>query len=525
VADLLGVLGGFRAFALGGARGAAERYAAEEKRLQAADQLAKDPAVRLALEQSEASARQSAMETGRVYENVVNFTDSVGGLLRSASLAAKGCLNVHCGPHASCTMTPTGAECICKEGYVGLARERSCRPPPEFLPRALLLQDHAMGTSRVGDLELAVFQENRIAVVFRDLSQEDTGRVIVGKVHEAGSVDVSAPVQFTSPAGRAFGPVVTGTEDGRILIAWRDENRMATCWMRGAVLGAEGLPGDFALRWGAATDFCRDQAHKMAALHVSGSKIALLYSDKVGASRFKHSESFGNSLLAEVGPAGDVQILGTYRFANYPVCRLEAARISPTSFVVGVRAAAVRADDSSDAAPTEQGALALYGELVGSDLVFDTSPLSIAPDEGQIWARGVSLIAPNTFAYAYQQGDNEQIRVAVAEVDPLSHSMRMVQDPVVLRHGVSPYVSMLSVPYSASDPHALSYYESGNSSKVTLCSWSIGEKRLHHCEEFEWLSHPVSSVAGAHLGRGRSLMVFATGSGTPYYGMFGLSKK
>jgi hypothetical protein len=319
--------------------------------------------------------------------------------------------------------------------------------------------------------------------------------------------------------------VVTGTEDGRILIAWRDENRMATCWMRGAALGAEGLPGNFALRWGKAMDFCRDQAHKMAALHMSGSKVALLYSDKVGATRFRRTESFGNSLLAEVGPSGDVQILGTYRFANYPVCRLEAARISPTSFVVGVRAAAVRADDSSDAAPTEQGALALYGELVGSDLVFDTSPLSIAPGEGQIWARGVSLIAPNTFAYAYQQGERGQIRMAVAEVDPLSHAMRLVQDPVVLRHGFSPYVSMLSVPYSASDPHALSYYESGNSSKVTLCSWSMGEKRLHNCEEFEWLSHPLSSVAGVHLGRGQSLMVFATGSGTPYYGVFGLSKK
>jgi len=456
----------------------------------------------------------------------VDLTGSLGGLLRTASVVGERCLGVSCGPHASCAVTLAGAECICSEGYVGLGRERSCRAPPGFLPRALLRQDHAGGTTRVGDLELAVFQGDRIAVVFRDLSQEDTGRVIVGKVHNSGTVDVSAPVQFTSPAGRAFGPVVAGTEDGRILIAWRDENRMATCWMRGAALGAEGLPGGFALRWGAATDFCGGQAHKMAALHVSGGKVALLYSDKVAATRFSHAESFGSALLAEVGPAGDVQVLGTYRFANFPVCRLEAARISPTSFVVGARAAAARdADASAGAEPRERGALAVYGELIGSDLVFDTSPLSIVPDEGQIWARGVSLIAPNTFAYAYQQGDESQIRMAVAEVDPLSHAMRLVQSPVVIRHGFSPYVSMLSVPYSASDPHALLYYGSGNSSKVTLCSWSVSEKRIHSCEEFEWLSNPVSSVAGAHLGRGQSLMVFATGSGTPYYAVFGLAKK
>ena len=34
----------------------------------------------------------------------------------------------------------------------------------------------------------------------------------------------------------------------------------------------------------------------------------------------------------------------------------------------------------------------------------DLSEVNLEPTEGQIWARGISLIAPNTLAYAYQDG-------------------------------------------------------------------------------------------------------------------------
>jgi hypothetical protein len=523
---LLNTVDQFHGFALTGEQAVVQRIASEEQRLQAAVSQAKDENVKKALEQSVQSDRLAAQETERIYQNMVNLTNSVGNLLRSATSVDQGCVGVSCGVHASCTTMPSGPECICNEGFVGLAREGACRPPPEFMPHPLLLKGGPAAEAgvRAAELVISVFQGSKIAVVFRDMMRGSSGKVIVGRVHEAGTVDVSAPVQFTSLAGRAFSPVVVGTEDGRIVVAWRDENRLASCWLRGASLGAEGVPGDFPLTWGKAVNFCTDQAHKMSALHISGNKVALLYSDKVHATRFTPEESFGNSLLAKVGHAGDVEILGNYRFADFPVCRLQATKLSSTSFVIGARAGAVM-DDSDAAVATKQEALAFYGELIGQDLVFGSDSLSIVPKEDQIWARGVSLIAPNTFAYAFQQGKDKQIRMAVAEVDPLSHHMSLVQSPVVLRYGVSPYVSMLSVPYTASDPHTLSLYESGNASKVNLCAWSVSRKQLHRCEEFEWLSQKASSVTGTSIGGGKQLMVFASESGMPYYGVFGLSKK
>merc|ERR1712151_1481809 len=47
---------------------------------------------------------------------------------------------------------------------------------------------------------------------------------------------------------------------------------------------------------------------------------------------------------------------------------------------------------------TQQEAMAMYGEMVDNDLVFDPNPVNLEPKSPQIWARGVSLVAPNTVA-------------------------------------------------------------------------------------------------------------------------------
>ena len=79
----------------------------------------------------------------------------------------------------------------------------------------------------------------------------------------------------------------------------------------------------------------------------------------------------------------------------------------------------------------------MYGELVGEDLVFDPNPawavdpetalssqligwnvgseVNLEPEKGQIWARGLSLIAANTVAYAYQDAS----KLALALWTPL----------------------------------------------------------------------------------------------------------
>jgi len=269
---------------------------------------------------------------------------------------------------------------------------------------------------------------------------------------------------------------------------------------------------------------CRSQSHKMGLISLPGNRALALFSDKVKATATGPPESFGNSLLMNLGKKGSVTSLGKFRFSDYPVCRLEVTKLSPTSFIVAARAhQAVDEMDSSQV--TNQEALAMFGEMTGNDMVFDPNVVNLEPKGKQIWARGLSLIAPNTFAYAYQQGERKKIMMAVVKVDEGTHKMKVVRAPTVVKDGVSPYVQMLSVPYTASDPHTLVYYDRHGESVVNLCRWDPTKNILDRCEDFDWLQGKVKSVSGVHLGGGKSFMVFTGENGVPYYGVFGVSKK
>uniref|UniRef100_A0A7S0FP63 EGF-like domain-containing protein n=1 Tax=Pyrodinium bahamense TaxID=73915 RepID=A0A7S0FP63_9DINO len=519
---LLHTLSKFKSFAVSSQQKVEASHQEEEQRLQNAIRQTADEGVRLALQQSVTSNKQSLLEAERIYGNMVNFSESMIKLIDSAN-SKGGCEQMACGPHASCTETTAGAECVCNEGYVGLGTH--CRAPPEFMPHRLLDEGAGGVPTQAAEMNVNVFELNKIAIVFRDVSKGNIGRVVVGKVREAGMADLSPPEQFTLQSGRAFSPVVAGTASRRIVVAWRDENRQGTCWLRGAALGTSGVAGaDMALTWGEPANFCSGQAHKMSVIGLPSDRMAILFSDRLPATEHMPQESFGNSLLVQVGDGGVVSILGKYRFSDAPVCRLEATKISNGAFVLAARAGKAT-DDLDPSISMRQEAMAMYGEVIGNDLVFDPNALNIEPQRAQIWARGVSLIAPNTVAYAYQDGTGMSMKMAVLEIDPATHRMKLTQEPVIVRDGFSPYVSMLSVPYTPSDPHTLIYYEGNYSSMVNLCSWSAKDKKLSRCEDFSWLMQKLTSVSGVHLGGGKSFMAFASESGVPYYAAFGLSKK
>lgn len=518
---LLHAMGKFKKFALTSLAQLQTTQTKEEQRLAESMGQTSDDAVRQALQQTVAGTRESTLETGRIYENMANFSEKIMGLIQDATSSGVGCEQLSCGLHASCTETTAGAECVCNEGYVG--QGTNCRAPPEFMPHRLLKE----GTGNnvlAADMDVNVFGKNRIAIAFRDVSANDVGRILVGRVREAGMADLSPPEQFTLAAGRAFNPVVAGTDSGRIAVAWRDANRDGACWLRGASLGGAVRGADMALTWGPAQNFCEGQAHKMSMVGLPGSRVAVLFSDRTLATGHSPRASFGNSLLAQVGATGALTMGGSYRFADVPVCRLEVTKVAPGAFVLAARAGQ-SVDDLDPTIVTKQEAMAVFGEVVAGDLVFNPNALNIEPKNNQIWARGLSLIAPNTVAYTYQDGAEMSMKMAVLEIDPSSHRMKVVQQPVALRSGFSPYVSMLSVPYTAKDPHTLVYYEGNYSSMVNLCSWSASERKISRCEDFSWLTQKLSSVSGVHLGGGKSFMVFASESGVPYYGVFGLSKK
>lgn len=336
---------------------------------------------------------------------------------------------------------------------------------------------------------------------------------------------MAPPEQFTPPGTQAFSPVVVGSENRRILVTWRDQNTKGFCWMRGAAMGTTKIRGaEQHLQWGEPVEFCKSQSHKMAAVALPDNRFVVLFADQVPAKQHAPAESFGNSQLVQVSGTGAITSLGAFRFADYAVCRLEVTKLTPKTFVLASRAAP--ATDEMDASVhTNQEAMALFGEMSGDDLVFDPNPLNLEPQGKNIWARGLSLIAPNTFAYAYQRGTDQKIMMAVVHVNETTHRMKVVHQPSQIKDGFSPYVSMVSAPYTVSDPHTLTYYNGPQNSMINVCSWDPVKNALNKCEDFMWVQGKAKTVSGVHLGGGKSFMVFAPESGVPYYGVFGLSKK
>jgi len=520
---LMRTLSKFKSFAEGSREGVEERHKAEEERLQASLQETKDQGTVLALQQSVTSNAESLLETRRVYNNMVNFASSMEQFLKQATSKGTGCEQTTCGAHASCTDTTLGAQCVCNEGYVGTGKD--CAAPPEFMPHQLLFEGAGNLQTQARDMNVAIFGKNNIAVVFADMSRGGIGRTVVGNVREAGMAVMAPPEAFTVAGTQAFSPVVVGTEDRRIVVTWRDQNTKGFCWMRGAAMGTTKIRGaEQHLQWGEPVEFCKSQSHKMAAVPMPGNRVVVLFADQIAATQHTPAESFGNSILLEVGNNGAVTSLGNFRFADYAVCRLEVTKLTPKTFVLAGRAATA-IDEMDSSVHTNQEAMALFGEMSGDDLVFDPNPVNLEPQGKNIWARGVSLVAPNTFAYAYQRGTEQKIMLAVVHVNDTTHRMKVVHQPSEIKEGFSPYVSMLSVPYTAHDPHTLTYYEGKDNSMVNVCSWDPVKNALNKCEDFMWVQGKVKSVSGVHLGGGKSFMVFAPESGVPYYGVFGLSKK
>lgn len=498
----------------------AEEHASAQERLQKIVAATNDTAVSLALKQTLTSNTQTFLETKSLYDLMLNFSATMSTFLKGPAAQAPACKAVICGRHATCTVTSTGdPACICNQGYVGLGED--CHAPAEFVPHHLVVGSSAVTAF---EINVAVFGDDRIAVVYRDSDKNNIGYVIVGRVKDSGVAAVAPPEQFTTmesgPA--AHNPVVAGSDRSRIAIVWRDKSVNGACWLRGGLLGTTGIRGaDTAVQWGVPTNFCESQSHKMAIVPFAEGRFAVLYA---GMSRVP-KDAFGSAILASVGASAVSSVLGQFRFTDGAVCRLEVTKLSQNSFIVATRAAR-RASELEPTKTVKQEALAIFGELVGDDLVFDPNPANIERDKPQIWARGVSRVSANAFAFAYQDGTELNIKVSIVTLDENSHQISNVGKPKIIRRGFSPYVSAVSMD-TPGDPHTFVYYqeEKGNTSMVSLCSWRADQQQVNRCQEFPWLDRRLESVSSVPLSGGRFLFTFSTEAGEPYYMVVGVSTK
>lgn len=490
--------------------------------LRRADQLDSAPggqaqaaSVQEALGQSAHFSAQSLNATRRIYENMKRISASVQEFLGPAQ---RGCDNLRCGMHASCSETDSGPQCVCNEGFIGLGSD--CHAPPQLLPHPLLPKR----VSQVEELGISMVGDSHVVVVFRDAARQDSGWMVLCTASDTGPLQLGFAQRFTPRGVKAYNPVVTGTESSRLTIAWRDEPGKGKGWLRGAAPATNPMDAgvEQGYSWGEAFSLDSWQANKMALVSLPQDRVAVLYSDV--------EDKFGGALLAKVEAQGAVVTLRNFRFLDAAVARLEVAKVSPSSFVVAMRAGPIRLADSEEDIGRE--AVALFGEVIDDTLSFDSELVNLAPQSEKVWARGVALIAPNTVAYAYQDGGNQSTNMAVLEVSTSqapgsedSSRLRVVQRPVIVDHRLSRHLQLLSVPYSESDPHTVMCQEHGSQGLVSICSWDAQAKELGRCENFPWIGSPLRSAAGVVLADGRVAAAVSTPSGTPYLSLFNLAKK
>lgn len=520
--NILDLLGKFKAYAEDSSQGVQERHQSETLRLLESMKMTKDAHVRQALNESLEMSDSTLQDTTRVFSSITKFVKSLEMVLSSAKEQGQSCEDVDCGANAGCTQTTKGAQCVCKMGFVGDGKD--CTAPENFVPRHLLLSGSEGAITRAAEVNVAELQGSKVVVVWRDLSHKDQGRLAIGIIRGAGRIEWGTPEKFSGDQ-KAYDPVVVGNPDGSFAVAWRDQERDGTCWLRGgAVRPDHNQQSQAQVVWGGpAAQFCSRQAHAMEMISFPDNRAAVFFTDRTPPSADAAPEVFGNSLLYRVGDKGELTTLGNYRFADQAVVRLKATMLTPTSFAIGCRSAKA-VDELSSSTPVEQEALAVYGELGDMDLVFDPNPLSLEPNTKGIWARGVGKITNTSFGYAYHLGNEQQTKLAIVKVDPATKRMNVTGPPAIIHTGDStPYVSMLSTPYSDADPHTMVLYEVGSQSHVNFCS--VKDDSLQDCEESPWMKVKVSSVKGIPLSGGRGFFVFTTMGGVPYYTTVGIAKK
>jgi hypothetical protein len=520
VAFLMKLLDRFKIFAKQGESQVEARHQDELARMHEYIGKAKSDDAKLVMNEELSTSAESEIETKKIFKSITMFSDSLDQALGAAYNGSKGCADITCGPHATCTTTTLGGECVCDEGYIG--NGQNCHAPEIFLPKKLLHDGGLDGLSaKVTEMHVAVFMGSKVVAVWRDMTNKNVGRVMLGHT-TPGNIIFASPEKF-SGGSKAFNPQVVGLPTNRIAIAYRDEDKEGACWLRGGEIGVSRVRGaDLHISWGEPVSFCRNQAHKMAVVNLPRSRIAVFYSDHIPATARTEEEAFGNSVMADIDGNGGVSILGKFRWTDDAVLRLEATLLSPTQFVVACRASkSVNEMDTSDI--MRQEAMAVYGEMDGADLLFDANHLNIEPEKEQVWARAVGLVGKNEFAYAYQMGEKRRTKLAVVKVDPDTHKMTVADGPVVLHKGFSPYVKMLNLAYAPGDPHTLVYYQPKNKDLINICRFKDG--KITRCEDFPWVAQELSDVTAINLGGGRLLFMFANQQGIAYYQVMGLSKK
>lgn len=494
-------------------------YSSEQDRLEAAIRDATSQHDKALLEDTVVGNEEARLELQSAFNQMETFVMTLKQAM-GAQVGAASCQFLECGAHAFCEAAAEGgARCRCQEGYEG--NGYVCNPPTRLSERPLFQLSPGVPRPQVADLRVSTLRGNLVALVYRDVSKSNRGYVMFGKAERTG-VNWSMPLLFSNRS-EAFGPALVELQDTPgigigIAIAYRDMDRGGS----GILLGARYDPKQNLLSVAPPRAFARHQAQRLALVSLPQSRIAVVFAEHAlsgAGGKLEGGAMYGSAALAKVHAGGAApELVGKRRFVTGPVARLATTMLSPTSFVVAYR----QGEEAADGAKGE--ASCAFAQLHGSELVFDPHPLSLEPEQTQIWSRSVTLIGDNMVAYAYHSGNEQLTKQAVLRVDPKTHRVSLLRAPEVIGRGFTPYVGSLSMDALQSQaPRLVTYFTAAGSTKpqVRLCGVA-GDGLPGGCQDLSWADREVTSVDGAPVGDGRLLFAFTDARGTAYYALLGL---
>jgi len=478
------------------------------------------------LEEVDEIQEEARMEAENARGVAASFASTLQQFM-GAQQGAQSCRELACGGNGYCAVHGReGARCKCKAGYEGTGYV--CNPATSFVERPLISAASGSAAPQVADLHVVSLRDNGVAVAFRDSSRQNRGFVVLGTAADDG-MRWSAPALLSSSSS-VFSPALVELEaSGSFAVVYRTEDRGGN-----AVIRAGRRDTANRLQLGPPQMFARYQAQAAALLALPNQRVAVLFADHVPVKdRDGQFDHFGTSLLAEIPvmhgePLVAPKLLGKYHFAKGAVSRITAAPISSKSFAIAFRQGP--GQDFENASPSREATVSL-AELWGSELVFTTQPLSLEPSREQIWARSVAGLGDGAFAYTYHSGAEQVTKQAVLRLDPSTHRLVALQEPLVLASGFTPFVSTVSTVTreAAADAapgrgHRLFTFfggEQGAKGQAKICAVTPGSLP-DKCQEVGTTAKEVLGVSTALLSDNRVFLLTSSARGEPYYALIGL---
>mmetsp|Transcript_30217 Transcript_30217/g.87069 ORF Transcript_30217/g.87069 Transcript_30217/m.87069 type:complete len:586 (+) Transcript_30217:90-1847(+) len=494
------------------------RYRDEHDRLTSALELTADgssdrQSVQMALKYADEDRLERQVALTEILEYYYTAKSMLG-----ATSTAPDCRFLACGAHATCAMRSARAVCECDQCYEGDGF--TCRPVP-CTPKTLGSAVPVRGPvpqgfpvvsrqqpGRVEELHLAVFGQDQIAVVIRDVTAGNRGSLIVGRVKDMA---VEFGLQQVLSLKPAFGPRVVGMSNGRLIITFRDSESGGI----GFVMGAQ-VNSSTAIQalLSAPMHLSHGQTKRAELVALSASRAVCLFAENALMDGVVQ-RSWGTAALVEVKRDGVVQVHGKYHFSQgFELSHFSAVALSPTSMVAAFRAMPL---PSRPAGGMSRELSAVWMGLDGDELLIDPHPIGLEPERRRMFARSLALVSENTFSYAYESELDQATKMAVLRVDPTTHRMTIISAPKVLAQGSVRFLASLSLPSNGESPMTFTMFQRPQESCMAETCRVSPMGRVADCKDIAWADHELIDVSTGRLSDGRSAFAFATTSGEMMY--------